>query len=461
MNFLLLMLTIVGSYFMFKSLVGSMSPTRLNMISVIYYYYIIALTLIGSYAVVEGFGDNPALAFVSDEVRSFGYYLIIYSIFAFCVGGIFAKKILIGTKSADFIHENYFSKKIERPKGIGNGFVKIWLVLLTILSLFSALYVTLIKGSVPQSSFFTLNDQIGNLLSRVSFERDFSGFVYIKTILFEQVAVLLSLVLYCYYLMSRNRVHFLWFLLAFIVAVYSVTFSLSKSQLIVYFSYFVFIRIYSQGEISKKFLFSLLTFLFSVLVLLFFLVTKMDLEGIAVYLLNRIFLDQISGTFLMFEIFPTEYNYIGFCSLSNLIPNFLCAQTEPATRLAMEHAFPHGSLEGVMNLLSTYYLGEAWANFGYIGLILAPLYMGFLISFFYFTVLKIEKNPFTLALLAFVSFGTNFSSQFNGYIYNMLFVVTVFIVFFPLLVALVLRPRIQLRKAIEMQPVMGVYVVKL
>lgn len=455
MNFLLFILTIVASYFIFKSLVGSMSPTRLNMISVIYYYYIIALTLIGSYAIVEGFGDNPAIEFVSDDTRLFGYYIIIYSIFAFCAGGLVAKKILIGAKSADLMHEKYFFKKIVRPKGIGDSFIKIWLILLTILSLFSALYVTFIKGSVPQLSFFTLNDQIGNLLSRVSFERDFSGFIYIKTVLFEQVAVLLSLVLYCYYLMNKSTVHFLWFLLAFIVAVYSVTFSLSKSQLIVYFSYFVFIRIYSQGEISKKFIFLLLIFMFSVLALLFYLVTKMDLEGIAVYMLNRIFLDQISGTFLMFEIFPDEYNYIGFCSLSNLIPKSLCTQTEPATRLAMEHAFPYGSLEGVMNLLSTYYLGEAWANFGYIGLIMAPLYMGFLISFFYFTVLKIEKNPFTLALLAFVSFGTNFASQFNGYIYNMLFIVTVFIVFFPLLTVWLVRPKFKLRNAIDIQRVVS------
>ena len=437
---------------MFKSLVGSMSPTRLNMISVIYYYYIIVLTLIGSYAIVEGLGDNPVLALVSDDIKRFGYYAIIYSIFAFCASGIVAKRVAIGARNADAIHAAYFLKKIEPPKGVGDNFVKIWLLFLTILSLFSALYVTFIKGSVPQLSFFAHEDQISNLLLRVSFERDFTGFVYIKTIIFEQVAVLLSLVMYCYYLMTKRLMHFLWFLLSFIIAIYSVTFSLSKSQLIVYLSYFMFIRIYARGEISKKYLLSMSTILLSILVFLFFLVTKMDLEAVAVYMLNRIFLDQVSGAFLMFQIFPNEYNHIGFCSLSNLIPSFMCAQNEPATRLAMEHAFPHGSLEGVMNLLSTYYLGEAWANFSYIGLFIAPLYMGFVITFFYYFILKINKNPFTIALLSFVSFGTNFASQFNGYIYNMLFIVTVTIVFFPLLAAPMIRPRAQLLSAIDMRP---------
>jgi hypothetical protein len=256
------------------------------------------------------------------------------------------------------------------------------------------------------------------------------------------VTVFLSLVIYCYYLMTRKRMDYLWFLLSFTLSLYSVTFSLSKSQVIVYLSYFVFIRIYSKGALPKKYLIFVLGGSAAVLFALFAVVTKVDSGTVMIYMLNRIFLDQISGTYLMLDIFPGIYNHIGFCSLTSIIPSSICASTEPATRLAMEYAFPVGSTNGVMNLLSTYYLGEAWANFGYLGLLIAPVYIGFLITFCYFALLLLRKTPFTLALLAFISFGTNLSSQFNSYLYNMLFLSTIMVVMLPLALGFMMRGKL-------------------
>jgi hypothetical protein len=419
---------------MFKALAGSMSLSSLNMISTIYYFNILLLTFFGAYVISEGLGDNPVLDGVTDETKQIGYYFVIYSILAFSAAAIGVMKLLIGKKTSAFVHKKFFQKSIVAPMGRKDGQMRGWLYFLTGVCFLSAVYVTTINGGAPQILLLSLEDQVGSLVARVSFEREFPGIIYIKTIFFEQVTIFLSLVSYCYYLMSRSRKDYFWFLFTFFLSIYSVTFSLSKSQLVVYLSYFIFIRIYSEGPLPMKYISIVLGGLMSILVFLFVVVTKMDSEMILIYMLNRLFIDQISGAYLMLEIFPSNYSHVGLCSLTNLIPSSVCASTEPATRLAMQHAFPVGSDQGVMNLLSTYYIGEAWANFGYFGLIVAPIYVGGLIACFYFIILQMRKTPCTIALLAFVSFGTNFSSHFNGYLYNMLFLATMVIVMLPLVI---------------------------
>lgn len=71
-----------------------------------------------------------------------------------------------------------------------------------------------------------------------------------------------------------------------------------------------------------------------------------------------------------------------------------------------------------MNLLSTLFIGEAWANFGWLGVAISPLYVGMITGFIYYFVLSKRKTPLLIGLLTYCSFGTNFSSQLNMYIYN-------------------------------------------
>jgi len=84
----------------------------------------------------------------------------------------------------------------------------------------------------------------------------------------------------------------------------------------------------------------------------------------------------------------------------------------------MEYAFPVASNKGLMNLLSTLFIGEAWANFGWVGIIVSPIYIGMVVGTFYYFILKSKKTPILVGFLAFFSFKVNIVSQFNQYIYN-------------------------------------------
>ena len=184
------------------------------------------------------------------------------------------------------------------------------------------------------------------------------------------------------------------------------------------------------GKISHK---KILKFFIIFLILILFIIVLaagnsnfiLALE----YLFNRVFLDEISGTFLMFDIFPSVYDHIYFESLSEFISNlFGMEKTDNAQRISMLYAFGDRAASGLFNQLSTYFLGEAWANFGFYGLIFGPLYVGFILGFFINTFIRIKKTFLSVAILTYFSFSSSVSSQFNNFIYNSNIIIISFII---------------------------------
>ena len=96
----------------------------------------------------------------------------------------------------------------------------------------------------------------------------------------------------------------------------------------------------------------------------------------------------------------------------------------------MEYAYPIGVAEGYMNLLSTIFIGEAWANFSYFGVLFSPIYLGFIIEIFYLFILKNRKSPLFISILVYSSYSTNFASSLNPYIFNYILWASIIILFF-------------------------------
>lgn len=431
MNLIYLLIALGVSFPAYKALAGSLSLSRLNLFSGLYYFNIMLMTVLGAYIISMGWDDNPALAMVPQERVHFAYYAILYSIVVFPFAALVGRFLVYPNKSSAKIYDEYAGRDLSLGILGSASLVRVWLIFLTVISLFSAIYVTFLSGGIPQTMFFSAGDQVDNLTFRVEVSRRFAGIVYIKTILFEQMTIFLSLVIFGYWLNSRLKIDFIWFFVLFILSVYSVTFSLSKSQLIVYLAYFVFYMVLYRGGVKiGKAAFYFMTGL-ALLYGLFYVVTKGDASSILIYMFNRFVVDQVSGTFLMFDIYPRVYGHIGLCSTVQMVASSLCQNTTPAARVAMEYAFPVATELGIMNLLSTYYLGEAWANYGLFGVLFAPIYVGMVVSIFYFSAFKFSKNPFALAYLSFISFGTGFSIHFNGYVYNSLLWATLLIVYAP------------------------------
>jgi oligosaccharide repeat unit polymerase len=432
-------LVLICSYYLFYKVAGTMAINRLNLMSVIFYYYFIVCTFIGGNLIYSKIGFNPVLAMVGDETRLIGLYSIWYMMLAFPLGALLAQKVF-KIKNIKFFTTSYSESKMSHVISPKDSYLRVGLYLMSVISILSALYVTAVMGGVPQLNFFRNLSHSDILALRVSSARGFGGVIYIKTIFFEQLPTLLLLISYAYFQKTKLIKDRFWFYLMLLLSIYSSTFSLSKGPLIGLLVSMFLMRIYINGKVSMKGVLGVLALVLGLLIIMFKLVTNNSMELIFFYLISRIFIDQVSGMYLMFEIFPKEFDFIGFQSISRVISEiFFGGYSEPATRISMEYAFPVATASGQMNLLSTLFLGEAWANFGYVGVVLAPLYIGFIVGLFYYGILKNKKTPIMVALLTYCSFGVSLTSQFNSYVYNALLWIVLLILLFVYILAVVLK----------------------
>jgi hypothetical protein len=122
---------------------------------------------------------------------------------------------------------------------------------------------------------------------------------------------------------------------------------------------------------------------------------------------------------MMFDIFPVHYDFIGFSSLSNFLSNTLNYDyVDRAARIAMYHFNPRGVESGIAGVMNSIYIAEAWANFGLFGVLISPLWVGFLLQSLYIFFLRRPKNPVYLGFFVSFSIGGSVTGGFNDYIYN-------------------------------------------
>jgi hypothetical protein len=428
------------SYYLFKKVAGSMALNRLNMISVVFYFYLVFMSYIGAVFIANGFGNNPVINQVNLENRYKGWLIISYVMIALPLG-ILLSKYLFRIKNVENLFNNYSLSPIVPLLSNKDSYIRIFLYILSILAFLSSIYMIIIVKKIPQIQLFTLLSQSDVLVLRNSINRGFEGIYPIKSILFEQLIPLLSYISYSYYRMTNSFKDKIWFYSMFFLSLFMLTFTLSKSPLVSYGIIFIILKIYIDGYIKwKYFIIFILIILLGIFIMFILIVRDSNFEFILIFLFDRIFFDQISGTFLMIQIFPDIYHHLGFSSLSRPLSEiFLGTYSEPATRITMEYAFPIATKNGLMNLLSTLFIGEAWANFGFLGILISPIYVGFIIGSFYYFVLKSKKTPILLGLLAYFSFKVNLASQFNQYIYNSTVFALLLLLLFSYIFALMLK----------------------
>jgi hypothetical protein len=93
---------------------------------------------------------------------------------------------------------------------------------------------------------------------------------------------------------------------------------------------------------------------------------------------------------------------------------------------------PRGVEDGQGGVMNSIFIAEAWANFGVIGVLVSPFWVGFLIQSLYLFFLRKPKNPVYLAFFVSFSIGGSVTGGFNDYIYNpgfMLMIIILLLIF--------------------------------
>jgi oligosaccharide repeat unit polymerase len=406
------------SYWLFSKAAGSLSPLKLNTISYVFYVQIVMMTFVGSILVACNLLDFHYLVKpVKDVTKIYAWLGVLYSMIAMPIGMILLNKIfrLNAVKA--------FHAYIKKPVFIRQGPVLSMAIVsvFTIISLLVLLYTIHYSESVPFLTLLRGNMRLA-AIERTEIRSAFGGIEYIRNLLGYLMMPVIAYYVFILAYVKRNLLYWILFLLNFCMAAMLLVFDIQKAPVVFFVIGILILYTLLEGGFSRK---KFLTFFVTAICLIgvgYVLTTSKNFwDQISNYdsaLWGRIFITEYGGYLLSLELFPDKITqptwYIG---LPSFILDFFHLKNEESARLLMKYINPVGVARGEANLISSYYLGEAWANYGWIGIILAPFIVGFVVQSVHIFLLKHPKEPLIMAFYAYITVRWLLSSGFVTFLY--------------------------------------------
>lgn len=416
------LIVLLLSFLLFKRVAGSLSITKLNMVSWVFYYNLVGESFIASVLIVNGIDNHYMVNGVGEVARFQGWLSVQYTMIAMPLGMLFVLW-LFGLKRNEHLFESYLQAKVVPLLSAKDSYVRYPLYALSALCASAMIYTLASLKSIPLLGAFKGLDALTLAELRIDSSRGFEGNVYIRNIFATTLSPILAFISYSYWKMSRAVGDMLWFLCMFVVAFLSLTYSIAKSPFIMFLGGFVFMNVLINGHVKRKTLIAFFLIMLILLVLAYILVGKVaDPSLLFSYntgIGGRVLLSQAAGTYLSFEYFPQVIDHIGFHSVSDIISQVTNMPTsERSARLVMEQFSPRRVEIGVGGVLNSLFIAEAWANFGLLGVLIAPLHVGAVIQLLFMLFLTSKKTPLLLGLFTFYSYKSVVTGGFNDYFYN-------------------------------------------
>lgn len=376
-------------------------------------------TFIASVLVILKVDNHYVISRVSDDARLYGWLSVNYMMIVMPLGMLLAKKLLSSRTSMTSRLSHYTNAPIDL-NFIGSKSLKYSVWFFTFVSTLSCLYVFYVIGYFPFFKIFDVTSLLASEL-RITASRGFSGNIYIRNFFALTMMPILSYMWCFYFIRTKNVLDFFVFCFSFVFSVSILYYDFSKAPMLSYLLSFVFVYFYSLGKINKLLSALAIAVVFLLLVAMYQFM-GVSLAGFINYNsgpVGRIILGQAAGLYMMFDIFPADHAFIGLSSLSQALSNIFGVEyIERAARITMQAFNPAGVAAGTAGVMNSLYVAEAWANFGLLGVLLSPLWVGFVIQTLYIFFLKSPKSPFHLAFFVAFSTGGGITGGFNEYLYN-------------------------------------------
>lgn len=433
---------LVFSMFLFSRAAGSIAINKINTTSFLIYRDIIPVVFIGSLLIANNLVDNHYVVQVlSDDIKIRGLLFALYSMIALPLGMIMVNKYfkLNITRKYDLYIKSDIVDSFTYPT------IKVISLFLTVISFITLGYILFYSPSIPIISAIK-GDILTASIQRRENKVNFGGIIYIKNILGYYFMPIMAY--YMYILKYRYNTFYFKFLFSVNLILVSILllYDTQKAPIIYFIIGFLIVHTLIKGKIKIIYLifFSILAFVG--IVLLYIVNAGAELENLLKtdsVIMYRLFIGQIAGYFLSLEWFP---NLISENTALSGIPTFILqifgVENIESARLLMMYFNPEGVATGNAGLMSSYFMGEAWANYGYAGLILSPFIVGMVIQLVHVWLLTNKKDAFNIALYAVVTTKWVITGGFVGFLYlKVLIIPALLYLFYKVLVSFIIKLR--------------------
>ena len=274
--------------------------------------------------------------------------------------------------------------------------------------------------SIRLPTFLSLSsaaDSFGVLSLRATLVETESSLYFLTRLLSDELGWLFSL-----YIIQRRDLRLTSAIFCVVLFLYFVL-SLTKSKAILFILSILMVRSWNSRIKFSAIFFKIVPFLFFLLVLAwFFLVKNTELDYLLspfnTGLIGRIFVSEISSLYSHLSIFGDSVPHIGLSSLSSFLSRTLAIDSlSRSGRIVLETISPSWVDQGFGGVYNTVFFGEAFANFGTVGLILSPL----IVCIVYYLIVRASffLGPrLSIAFLVHTSFNVSMMAGFNDYLWN-------------------------------------------
>lgn len=414
------------SFRLFKVAAGTMDLTKINMISSMYYANILIPYFLSSIFIYYNLDNHYLINKIDDNSNSLkiAYYVLIYTIIALPLGMILAN--IIFKVNPKVFYLEFINRPITFLNSPKDAHHKFFLNLSVLVCFIAIAYVFLTIGSIP---FLNISGMTTNelLFIRKEVGRGFTGIALIKDLFALILTPILTYTFYINYKISNNKKQLIMFIIMFMTCVLTLTYNFAKAPLIIFLINFLFLKVLIDGQVPKKiFIFGGL-FICGLIIVNYLLLTKLSIDQLTGFTngpMGRVFFTQSAGFYLTFDAFPKYHDFIGLESMSDFFSsNILGTEKLARSGEQLQSIYNKSAYKaGLTGTINSLFVAEAYANFGFFGVLFAPIYVGFLTQFFFIKLFSQKKIPIIIAIITFFSFRSLINGGFNDYLYNPLYV---------------------------------------
>lgn len=418
-------LIFIVSFRLFQKASGSMSLRRLNIVSWVFYFGLILQSFIGiNLAYVFGV-EHYLIAKTTEDHLTLAYWSINYTLIAMPIAMILTQRFVWGGKVRKKLL-TYFAAPIQPLQTNRDSALLLFWIGMSIIAAIATLYVYFVVRSAPFIALFSSGISTFEFAQlRISAGREFNGNVYIRNLLSLLLAPFVSYIAFAYSLLyPKNRRIKFWFFITFFIAVLAVTSDGQKMPILNYLLALFFIRGFVRGGFSLIRIISIGVVIAILLSVLYYLTSGHLDVGLTQGPIGRITMTAMAGVPLHFMVFPSMHPFLQGASFPGWLANFFFGvEHARSARVIMEVINPTAVQSGTAGVINTLFIGEAWANFGWIGLIVAPFVVGVVIQTIYNSLLTLPKTPVFVAAMGFFMVNMVVTGGFVDFIWNIAWMV--------------------------------------
>jgi len=417
----ILCICIIGitSVYLFYKASGTLNPLKVNIISLSFYELFIQI-YIGSSLIWLGFTNHYMIKKIIFETTIDKSVLMVFYLML-----TFPLPVIVLNKLFKINVAELYTNYLKKETNICDEKTLFWIVLIIcLMCLVSIVYVFIIIGEIPHLSIFTKStEELARF--RIALKNEFKGNIYIRNILALFFTPAISYMTFIYAKCTRKKKWIVLFTIMFLASFIILTYDFEKAPLIRYILGFaIFIIILDNGIKLSKLLPIIVVSLVAIIVM-YVVFSGYDFSTFSITSgpIGRILFTPAGALFLHVDTFPQQVPYLNGRSFSQKLRMIFGSTAEQlrSGEVVMEvYNYYDKVIRKTAGVVNAVFIGEAYANFGYIGLFLSTLYVGTLFGAIFLIFLKLPKDTINVWFFSILTlqFTNTLLGGFVDFIYN-------------------------------------------